>query len=82
MREEVCLEVGALVEGSATRVALVWRLVKVKNAVHSQRATLTKAFAALATLEGLLFTVNVPWAGKKILHYLIMTTYHVILMLN
>lgn len=60
MREKVRLEVAALVERSAARVALVWRLVQVEDAVDGQRAALTEPLATLATLERFLLAVDIP----------------------
>jgi hypothetical protein len=58
--EEVCLEVGALVEAAAAHRTLVGRLLHVQDLVYGQRPRLAEALAALAALERLLLRVDVP----------------------
>lgn len=59
MRQQMRLEVGALVKAATTYGTLVRRLFHVEDLVHGQRARLTKAFAAFAALERLLFGVYI-----------------------
>ena len=51
VREEVRLQVGALVEASAAEVALVRRVLLVEDAVDGEGARLAEALAALGALE-------------------------------
>ena len=54
VREQVCLEVGALVETAAAHRTLVWGLLHVQNLVHGQRPRLAEPLATLTALERLL----------------------------
>ena len=54
VREQMCLEVGSLVEATATEVTLVRRVLLVQNSVHCQGSRLAKAFATLGAFEWLL----------------------------
>jgi hypothetical protein len=60
VREQVRLEVAALVEAALAHRALVWRLLQVQYLVHGQRARLTESLAAFRALERLLLGMNVP----------------------
>jgi hypothetical protein len=63
----VRLEIGALIEAAMADGTFVWRLLQVRDFMHGQCARLTEAFAAIVTLEGLLFGVNVAMIAKMIL---------------
>ena len=54
VREQVCLEVGALVETAAAHRTLVWGLLHVQDLVHGQRPRLAEPLATLTALERLL----------------------------
>lgn len=60
VREEVGLEVAALVETPGTDRTLVRGLLHVQDLVDRESTALAEAFAALAALEGFLLAVNVP----------------------
>ena len=55
VREQVGLEVGALVKAAATYRTLVWALLHVEDLVNSQCPRLAKTFAALLAFERFLF---------------------------
>jgi len=58
--EQVCLEVGALVETAAANRTLVRGLLHVQDLVHGQSARLAEPLATLSALERLLLRVDVP----------------------
>jgi hypothetical protein len=51
VREQVRLQVGALVEAAAAHRTLVWGLLHVEDLVHGQCPRLAEAFPTLAALE-------------------------------
>ena len=65
VRQQVRLQVGALVEGATADGALVWRLLHVKDLVDGESPTLTESLAAFSTFERLLFAVDVSAIKKK-----------------
>lgn len=65
--EEVGLQVGPLVEVALTNGTTVGRLLHVEDLVHCQRAGLAEALAALLTLKGLLFGVDVAVVPEMVL---------------
>ena len=76
VRQQMRLQIGALVEGTAARRALVRRVVHMKNAVHGQSARLAEAFAAVLTLERLLLGVDVSAEQLLFSHDLIKASTH------
>jgi hypothetical protein len=54
VREQVRLEVGALVETATAHRTLVWGLLHVQDLVHGQRPRLAEPLATLTALERLL----------------------------
>ena len=60
VREQVGLQVAALVEASRAHRTFMGRLLHVEDLVHGQRTALAETLAALAALERLLLAVNVP----------------------
>lgn len=65
VRQEVRLEIAALVEGAAARGAFVRGLLQVEGLVNGQGAGLAETFAAVWAFEGLLFGMDVPGDGEK-----------------
>ena len=79
--EQVGLEIGPLVETSLTDRTAMRRLFKMENLVDSQCSVLTKPFAAIITLEGFLFRMDITvvpeiekivsrWNCERIILYL------------
>lgn len=64
VREQVSLEVAALIETPRADGTLVRRLLHVQDLVHRQRATLAESLAALAAFEGFFLAVNVAAETK------------------
>ena len=65
--EEMGLEVGSLVETTATSMTLVRRIFHVKYLVDLKCPGLTEPFSTVRTLEGLLFRVNVSVVSQVVL---------------
>ena len=65
VRQQVSLEVGALVEAARTDRTLVRRFLQVKDPVDGQSARLAESFAAISALERLLLRVDVTAQTKK-----------------
>jgi hypothetical protein len=59
VREEVSLQVRALVEAPAANRTLVRRLLHVQDLVHGQRARLAEALAALDAFKWFLFGMDI-----------------------
>ena len=68
MREQVCLEVGPLVEAATAHRTLVWGLLHVQDLVNGQGSRLAEPLTALATLEWLLLRVDVPVTETIVRH--------------
>ena len=66
VRQQVSLEVGALVEAARTDRTLVRRFLQVKDPVDGQSARLAESFAAISALERLLLRVDVTAQTKNI----------------
>ena len=65
VRQQVSLEVGALVEAARTDRTLVRRFLQVKDPVDGQSARLAESFAAISALERLLLRVDVTARQKQ-----------------
>ena len=65
VRQQVGLQVAALVERPAAGGAFVGGFLQVQGLVDGQGACLAEALAALGTLERLLFGMDIPRGSEK-----------------
>lgn len=65
VREQMGLQVRALVEAPVADRALVGRLLEVEDLVDGERARLAESLPALGALERLLLRVDVPAAERR-----------------
>ena len=67
MREQMCFEVGSLVETTLAHRALVRTLLHVEDLVDGEGSRLTEPFTTLTALEGLLLRVDISVIPQMVL---------------